>query len=138
MLSSSIRNHNENHVLERVKRTLRLQKDEQSKSNVIFNCSADNKVIDTNKRKQPIRAAKRMSVLGSEKGTEENKTKKKLPRNTQRQQLEEKIIRKAPSNEYLEGEIVFGIIPGYPKWPARIVKIVHETIYIQFFGTGHV
>lgn len=52
---------------------------------------------------------------------------KKHNRKNYRQQLEENILQKSPTNVYVVGEIVLGTIPG-----------IQETIYIQFFGTGEV
>lgn len=64
--------------------------------------------------------------------------KKKVPsvRKSYGRQLEEKIRIEAPENEFITGEIVLGTIPGYAPWPARIHKILNETIFIYFFGTG--
>lgn len=84
-------------------------------------------------KKLPPRVAKRISA-GQ---TNFDRTKKKLSRTISRKQLDTKIEQKSPCNEFLEGEIILGTIPGFAPWPATMVKIVHETIYIQFFGTGH-
>lgn len=43
---------------------------------------------------------------------------------------------KAPNNEFIVNEVVLATICGYAPWPARILKIVSETIYVEFFGTG--
>lgn len=79
-----------------------------------------------------------MQLLKEKANEEKANVKKKLTRDHYRKQLEKNIYQKAPINEYLEGEIVLGTIPGYAPWPARIIKIVNETMYIQFFGTGQV
>lgn len=52
--------------------------------------------------------------------------------------LKEKIEKEAPSNSYLNEEIVLTTIPGFSPWPSRIVNIIGETIYVEFFGTGQV
>lgn len=66
--------------------------------------------------------------------------KKKNPktRTDSKKKLEERIRNKAPLNQYIEGEIILGTIPGYAPWPARIQKIINETIYIEIFGTSQV
>lgn len=66
--------------------------------------------------------------------------KKKNPktRKDSRKKLEEKIHNEAPLKQYIEGEIILGAIPGFAPWPARIQKIIGETIYIEFFGSGEV
>lgn len=69
------------------------------------------------------------------------KSKEKKPiskRKASRKHLEEKIRNQSPVNEFVEGEIVLGTIPGYSPWPARIISITHETILIEFSGTGEV
>lgn len=59
--------------------------------------------------------------------------KKKNPktRTDSKKKLEERIRNEAPLNQYIEGEIILGTIPGYAPWPARIQKIINETIYIE-------
>lgn len=52
--------------------------------------------------------------------------------------LKEKMSNEAPQNSFLINEIVLATIPGYAPWPARIVNIIGETIYVEFFGTGQV
>lgn len=51
-------------------------------------------------------------------------------------QLQEFIDIGSPVNEFCLNEIVLATVPGYAPWPARIVKIVGETIFVEFFGTG--
>lgn len=63
-------------------------------------------------------------------------TRKKRNMKRQCNNLKEKIFNEAPGNEFMKDEIVLGTIPGYCPWPARIVNIVGETIFIEFFGTG--
>lgn len=86
------------------------------------------------KRDQPSRQAKRKSIPAE--NIKMKKTKAPANRNSYKKQLEEKILHKAPINEFLEGEIVLATIPGYAPWPARIHQILNETIFVQFFGTG--
>lgn len=50
--------------------------------------------------------------------------------------LKEKMANEAPQKSYLLHEIVLVTIPGFVAWPARIKKIMGETIFIEFFGTG--
>lgn len=42
----------------------------------------------------------------------------------------------APINEFIINEVILATIPGYAPWPARISKIIGETIFVEFFGTG--
>lgn len=58
--------------------------------------------------------------------------------NDAKKKLEEIIKNDAPINQFAEGEVVLGTIPGYAPWPARIHTIIADTIYIEFFGTGQV
>lgn len=83
---------------------------------------------ETVKRNQPSRQAKRMSIPA-----ENIKTKAPGNCKSYKKQLEEKILYKAPANEFLEGEIVLATIPGYAPWPARILQNLNETIFVQFF-----
>lgn len=62
---------------------------------------------------------------------------KRLPRKSE-MLLKEKIEKEAPTNSYLKNEIVLTTIPGFSPWPSRIVNIIGETIYVDFFGTGQV
>lgn len=85
-------------------------------------------------RKQPLRRAKRDSLISTAENIKEKKNQ--TARKDGRKKLEEKIRDEAPVKQFNEGEIVLGTIPGYAPWPARVLKIIEETIYIEFFGTG--
>lgn len=52
--------------------------------------------------------------------------------------LKEKMTNKAPQNSFLINEIILATIPGFVPWPARVLNITGETIYVEFFGTGQV
>lgn len=62
--------------------------------------------------------------------------KEKAGSRNSRLKLEERIILQEPINHFLENEVVLATIPGYAPWPARIVGISAETIFVEFFGTG--
>lgn len=75
-------------------------------------------------------------VTKNHKQVNNNKTAKKKPMKRQCKEIKEKIFNEAPSNEYVQDEIILGTVPGYCPWPARILDIVGDTIVIEFFGTG--
>lgn len=86
-------------------------------------------------RNQPSRNSKQNSKVhptDKKNKNDKNRTERKIGR----RQLQEKIQQESPSNQFNVGEIVFGSIPGFSPWPARIKLIQHETILIEFFGTG--
>lgn len=85
-----------------------------------------------------MRQAKRHSLIIPAKNDVSAKKKNPITRKDGKKKLEERIKNDAPVNQYIEGEIILGTIPGFAPWPARIQKIIDETIYIEFFGTGEV
>lgn len=64
------------------------------------------------------------------------KKKQATNRKSFKMKLEERIRDQAPINQFAKGEIILGTIPGYAPWPAQIKNIIHDTVYIEFFGTG--
>lgn len=102
------------------KRKREVNKDAAAKSKI--SCEASNwgnsKSADT-AAKEPKMAKKK---VGNRKKTE--------------LRLEEWIESEAPKNVFIENEIVLATIPGYAPWPARILSINSETIFVDFFGTG--
>lgn len=64
------------------------------------------------------------------------KTKNKNLREKNELRIEDRIESEAPKNVFIENEIVLATIPGYAPWPARILSINSETIFVEFFGTG--
>lgn len=65
-----------------------------------------------------------------------NDNKKKKRKSTARLRLREKIETASPVNEYVPNEVVLATIPGFAPWPARILNINEQTIFVEFFGTG--
>lgn len=50
--------------------------------------------------------------------------------------LQERLTADVPTKEYIINEVVLAIVPGYAPWPARILNISGQTIFVEFFGTG--
>lgn len=65
-----------------------------------------------------------------------SKRKRETAKTNTKLRLEEKIENESPSKDYILNEIVLCAIPGYPPWPARIIDILNQTIFVEFFGTG--
>lgn len=51
-------------------------------------------------------------------------------------QLQERIQNEVPSKKYLPNEIILATIPGYAAWPAKILDMIGQTVFVEFFGTG--
>lgn len=73
--------------------------------------------------------------------TDEDTSGRKRKRGTQTRksmklQLKEQIDNDSPCRKYLVYEIVLATIPGFVPWPARVLKIMDQTIMVEFFGTG--
>lgn len=60
----------------------------------------------------------------------------KKSRKSTKLQLQQQIDNELPNRQYLVDEIILATIPGYAPWPARILKMIGQTISVQFFGTG--
>lgn len=63
------------------------------------------------------------------KSTTQKKSRAKL-------QLQERLLNQVPNKEYLPNEIILATIPGYVPWPARILEMTGQTVFVEFFGTG--
>lgn len=50
--------------------------------------------------------------------------------------LSEKINRDTPNKQFIIGEVILATVSGYCPWPGKILDIIGETVYVQFFGTG--
>lgn len=62
---------------------------------------------------------------------------RKRKRTYTKMQLQEYIDNESPNRQYIVNEIILATIPGFAPWPARILKIIGQTITVEFFGTGH-
>lgn len=69
-------------------------------------------------------------------GQKRKRESEKRTRKTTKLQLQEQIDNDSPSRQCLVNEIVLTTITGFAPWPSRILKIIDQTILIEFFGTG--
>lgn len=74
-------------------------------------------------------------TLTTDNQSEKMKIKEKR-KGTAKFSLVERINNESPANEYFPDEIVFATIPGYCPWPASILYIEGQTLFVKFFGTG--
>lgn len=80
----------------------------------------------------------REAMIKSKKLTTDNQSEKKKKKTKvgAKLSLVERINNESPANEFFTNEIVFATIPGYCPWPAAIMNINEQTIFVKFFGTG--
>lgn len=88
----------------------------------------------TSLRRQPVRRVKNLPQVNPP-----EKEKQNPPRQRKKNlSLKEKIENEAPCNAYMVNEVILATVPGFCPWPARIMSISGETLFVEFFGTGQV
>lgn len=96
---------------------------------------------DHSSENQPRRSMRRTQTMIQPKtSTTDNQSEKikikKKRKGTVKYSLVERINNESPANEFFTDEIVFATIPGYCPWPASILYIEGQTLFVKFFGTG--
>lgn len=123
-------------VTDNYKRTTRSNKRLLTDKNTPNSKANSFNVLGTSERKNDINNEQTNDSERAAAHKDKRSISKPGKENRNRGKLQEFIDDRSPVHEFVLNEIVLATVPGYAPWPSRIIKIVGETIFVEFFGTG--